>query len=103
MKAVEELKKKPREEWTEEDKEKSKGMIDKIVMTLGAAAMAIITGIFLFALWIYAKAKGEEDAPDETATKPSSGSEWSFPSESLDESSFAEEQSFKEHEPGVAM
>ena len=100
MNVVEELKKKPREEWSDEDKGKSKGMIEKILMALGAAGMAIITAVFMFALWIYAKSANAEGEGDEmTESEGSQIPEWSFPNEPL-EGSFAEEQSF---EPGMAM
>jgi hypothetical protein len=103
MNAVDELKKKSREEWTEEDKGKSKGMIEKIIMTLGAAGMAIIMGIFMFALWIYAKAtNADEVETDETSTKGAGIPDWSFPSEPL-EGSFTQEQTFQEDQPGMAM
>lgn len=102
MNAVEELKKKPREEWTEEDKGKSKGMIEKIIMTLGAAGMAIIMGIFMFALWIYAKTSGTGEAEIDETAEGHAIPEWSFPSEPL-EGSFSEEQTFQENQPGMAM
>lgn len=102
MNAVDELKKKPREEWTEEDKGKSKGMIEKIIMTLGAAGMAIIMGIFMFAFWIYAKTSGTGENEIDETTEGHAITEWSFPSEPL-EGSFSEEQTFQENQPGMAM
>jgi flagellar basal body-associated protein FliL len=90
MEAVEELKKKPREEWTEEDKGKSKGMMEKIIMTLGAAGMAIITGIFMFATWVYAKsANGEESEMNESVTEGGAPEEFANA-----ETSFTQEDTF---------
>jgi hypothetical protein len=103
MNEVEELKKKPRQEWSDEDKGKSKGMIEKILMALGAAGMAIISAVFMFALWVYAKAaNGEGEDGEMSKTEDSGIAEWSYPSEPL-EGSFAEEQTFEEDQPGLAM
>ena len=103
MEAVEELKKKPREEWTDEDKAKSKGKIHKILSALGKAGVAIVTALFAFALWLFAKGEndgGESEqmlnAQGDVNTEPS-------PSDSTGEASFAEETTFKEEEAGVAM
>ena len=101
MEAVEELKKKPREEWTEEDKAKSKGMIDKILGALGKAGIAIVTAIFAFAMWLFAKALKQNGEADQTAIAESDVKPEESPSESRGEASFAEETTFKEDETGV--
>jgi hypothetical protein len=94
MEAVEELKRKPREKWTEEDKTKSKGMIGKILGALGKAGMIIIASIFAFALWLFTK--GERDTNDAGFTNiPESETKLEFQTESTGETSFTEESTFK--------
>jgi len=104
MEIVEELKRKPREEWTEEDKTKSKGMIGKIITALGKAGLAIITTIFAFVLWLFAKGEKETDELNQVnlAIGQAEGDS-ETPNESTSETSFAEETTFKEEEEGVAM
>ena len=103
MEALEELKKKPRDEWTEEDKAKSKGMIGKILRALGKAGMAIITAIFAFALWLFAKGTKENGEPEQSPIVGSDAKSEEFAAESTGDASFAEEPTFKEEdEPTVA-
>lgn len=96
MQAVEELKKKPREEWTEEDKGKSKGMMEKIIMALGAAGMAIITGIFMFATWVYAKSVDGEESEMNDSSVPEGGGPEEFANA---ETSFTQEDTFSGGQP----
>jgi len=104
MEIVEELKRKPREEWTEEDKTKSKGMIGKIITALGKAGLAIITAIFAFALWLFAKGEKESDELNQVNLAIGQADANSkMPNESTSETSFAEETEFKEEEEGVAI
>jgi hypothetical protein len=96
MEAIEELKKKPRREWTEEDKAKSKGMIGKILRTLGKAGVAIVTAIFAFAMWMFSKGKEKNSELDQTYIVKSEEKPEGFLNESTDEASFMEETTFKE-------
>jgi len=102
MEAVEELKKKPRDEWTEEDKAKSKGMIGKILRALGRAGMAIITAIFAFALWLFAKGTKENGGPEQSPTVESDVKLGESTPQSMGDGSFAEETTFQEDEATVA-
>jgi len=104
IEAVEELKRKPREEWSDEDKAKSKGMIGKILHALGVVGMTIILAIFTFALWILAKGDEEGDEPGTSSMIDGDAkSGWDFPSESMGEGSFTEETTFEEDESATAM
>jgi hypothetical protein len=103
MEAVEELKKKPREEWTDEDKAKSKGKIHKILSALGKAGVAIVTAIFAFALWIFAKGENQDGQPEQMPNVEGDVNVEQLSSDSPGEASFTEETTFKEEESGVAM
>jgi hypothetical protein len=102
MEAVEELKRKPREEWTDEDKTKSKGMIGKILGALGKAGIVIISTIFAFALWLFAKRK-EENEQDLTLIAENDAELIESLNKSTEEELFTEEMTFKEDEDNTAM
>jgi hypothetical protein len=101
MEAVEELKSKPRDEWTEEDKTKSKGMIGKIIRALGRAGMVIITAIFAFALWLFAKGTKENGEPEQSPIVESDAKPGESATESMADTSFTEETTFEEDEPAL--
>ena len=96
METVEELKRKPRDEWTEEDKAKSKGMIGKILEALGQAGITIVAAIFTFALWLIAKGQKESGEEEHVSIADGGVKLIGFPSEPTGEASFAEQTTFKD-------
>jgi len=103
MEAVEELKRKPREEWNEEDKTKSKGMIGKILNALGKAGLAIVTAIFAFTFWLFTKGENKSGESEQAHIAQDNVTMEESPSESIGETFFAERPTFKEDEPSVAV
>lgn len=71
-------------------------MMEKIIMALGAAAMAIITGIFMFAIWVYTKSANGEEGEMNESSMPEGGAPEEFANE---ETSFTQENTFGGGQP----
>ena len=96
LEEVKKLKEKPIEEWGEEEKGKFGSMVGKILATLGAAGLIVVTALFSFAFKLLKKllgGEGEDAGEAESENIESLSETWSFITE---DTTFTEGETFRE-------